>query len=75
MGTYDTLDWVCPNCGAYNQEQFKDGPCMVRTYSLEKQNVPPSILVRIMEDGLYCDICSNDIIGVTPQLMLVVKNE
>ena len=59
MGMFDYIQAQCPDCNALIEEQTKDGPCDMLTYTIK-----PIMKARaaLIVDGtiLYCEKCDID---------------
>lgn len=55
MGCFDTVHFLCPNCGAEVSEQSKAGDCALADYWLHR--IPTEIALDLQRHGVDCPKC------------------
>lgn len=57
---FDSVMFVCPDCGHIIEEQSKAGPCLLDVHST--QSVPLMIATSILNTDVYCEECHQNFI-------------
>ena len=55
MGSFDTVTFLCPNCGSKIEEQSKAGDCELKNYS--PSTAPPKVAADLIGESVWCDSC------------------
>ena len=57
MGVFDTIEFRCPHCTVYIEEQTKSGDCILGHYNINR--APVNAVMGILGDG-RCYECQKD---------------